>query len=42
MLHNIVERKRRFLDGLPDDAPGRVRDIQNYEFMNPEAREKYQ
>ena len=42
MLHNIVERKRRFLDGLPDDAPGRVRDLQNYEFMNPEAREKYQ
>ena len=42
MLHNIVERKRRFLDGLPDDAPGRVRELQNYEFMNPEAQEKYQ
>ncbi len=42
MLRNIVDRKQGFLEGLPEDAPGRMRELQNYEFMNPEAQEKYQ
>ncbi|PZC48461.1 MAG: Uncharacterized protein DK306_000909 [Chloroflexi bacterium] len=42
MLRSIVERKQGFLDDLPDDAPGRMKSLQDYEFMNPEAAEKYQ
>ena len=42
MLRKIVERKQEFLDDLPDDAPGRMKGLQQYEFMNPEAAQKYQ
>ena len=42
MLRAIVERKQAQLDDLPDDAPGRMRSLQDYEFMNPEAAQKYQ
>ena len=42
MLRGIVERKQQFLDSLPEDIPGRMRELTEYEFMNPEAREKYQ
>ena len=42
MLRNIVERKQSFLDELPGDAAGRMKELQSYEFMNPEAQEKYQ
>ena len=42
MLRAIVERKQSQLDDLPDDAPGRMRALQDYEFMNPEAAQKYQ
>jgi uncharacterized protein with von Willebrand factor type A (vWA) domain len=42
MLKNIVERKRNFLEGLPRDLPGQMKELQNYEFMNPEAQAEYQ
>jgi uncharacterized protein with von Willebrand factor type A (vWA) domain len=42
MLHDIVARKQRTLDELPDDAPGQLRGLRDYEFMNPEAQQKYQ
>ena len=42
MLRTIVERKQHFLDDLPDDPPGRMRGLQDYEFLNPEAAAKYQ
>ena len=42
MLRNIVERKQSFLDELPGDAAGRMKELQNYEFMDPDAQEKYQ
>ena len=42
MLRSIVERKQGFLDNLPDGAPGRMKSLQDYEFMNPEAAQKYQ
>ncbi len=42
MLKNIVERKRNFLEGLPDDLGGKMKDLQNYEFMNPDASAEYQ
>ena len=42
MLQNIVERKRNFLEGLPPDLPGQMKELQNYEFMDPEAQAEYQ
>ncbi len=42
MLQNIVERKRSFLEGLPPDLPGQMKELQNYEFMDPEAQAEYQ
>ncbi len=42
MLRNIVESKQSFLDELPGDAAGRMKELQNYEFMNPDAQVKYQ
>ena len=42
MLRNIVERKQQYLEDLPEDPSGRMKELQNYEFMNPEAQEKYQ
>ncbi len=42
MLRQIAERKKQFLDNLPSDLAGAVRELQNYEFMDPEARAKFQ
>ncbi len=42
MLKNIVERKRNFLEGLPNDLPGQMKELQNYEFMDPEAQSEFQ
>ena len=42
MLRRIAERKQQFLDQLPPDAPGQMKDLQNYEFLNPEAQQKFQ
>jgi uncharacterized protein with von Willebrand factor type A (vWA) domain len=42
MLENIVERKRNFLEGLPQDLPGQMKELQNYEFMDPEAQAEFQ
>src|SRR4029079_3165283 len=42
MLRNIVERKRNFMEGLPEDLGGRMKELQNYEFMDPEAQAQFQ
>jgi uncharacterized protein with von Willebrand factor type A (vWA) domain len=42
MLKNIVERKRNFLEGLPNDLPGQMKELQNYEFMDPDAQAEFQ
>src|SRR6266508_395761 len=42
MLKNIVERKRNFLEGLPEDLGGQMKELQNYEFMDPEAQAEFQ
>jgi uncharacterized protein with von Willebrand factor type A (vWA) domain len=42
MLKNIVERKRNFLEGLPPDLGGQMKELQNYEFMDPEAGAEFQ
>lgn len=41
MLKNIANRKKQFLDGLPPDPAGSVKELQNYEFMDPEAQHKF-
>ena len=41
MLRRIVERKQEFLDGLPDEPAGQVRELQQYEFLNPEAQRRF-
>ena len=41
MLKNIANRKKSFLDGLPSDTAGAVKELQNYEFMDPEAQHKF-
>jgi len=42
MLRNIAQRKQSFLENLPPDAGGQVKELQNYEFMDPEAQHKFQ
>ncbi len=41
MLKNIAERKKNFLSNLPQDPGGAVKELQNYEFMDPEAQHKF-
>jgi uncharacterized protein with von Willebrand factor type A (vWA) domain len=41
MLRNIANRKKDFLQSLPEDVAGQVRELQNYEFMDPEAQERF-
>jgi uncharacterized protein with von Willebrand factor type A (vWA) domain len=42
MLKGIAEKKKNFLESLPEDLGGRVKELQNYEFMDPEAGRKFQ
>jgi uncharacterized protein with von Willebrand factor type A (vWA) domain len=42
MLKGIAEKKKNFLEHLPEDLGGRVKELQNYEFMDPEAGRKFQ
>src|SRR5581483_9879850 len=41
MLRNIATRKKNFLSNLPEDPAGAVKELQNYEFMDPEAQHKF-
>ncbi len=41
MLKNIANRKKSFLNNLPQDVAGAVKELQNYEFMDPEAQHKF-
>jgi uncharacterized protein with von Willebrand factor type A (vWA) domain len=41
MLRNIANRKKNFLSNLPEDPAGAVKELQNYEFMDPEAQHKF-
>lgn len=42
MLQNIANRKQNFLENLPSDLGGAVKELQNYEFMDPEAQHQFQ
>lgn len=41
MLRNIANRKKQFLEQLPEDVAGQVKELQNYEFMDPEAQARF-
>ncbi len=41
MLRTIAKRKQDFLEQLPQDVAGQMKELQNYEFMDPEAQEKF-
>ena len=42
MLERIAQRKQDFLEALPPDPAGQMKDLQNYEFLNPDAQSRYQ
>jgi uncharacterized protein with von Willebrand factor type A (vWA) domain len=42
MLEMIAQRKRDFLDALPQDIPGQIKGLSDYDFMDDQAREKFQ
>ena len=41
MLEMIAKRKQDYLDGLPKDIPGQIKSLSEYDFMDDEAREKF-
>jgi uncharacterized protein with von Willebrand factor type A (vWA) domain len=42
MLKSVADKKKNFLQNLPEDTGGRVKELQEYEFMDPEAGAKFQ
>jgi uncharacterized protein with von Willebrand factor type A (vWA) domain len=42
LMGDIAGRNRAFLDGLPEDAPGRIQALQDYEFVEPEAQRRFE
>jgi uncharacterized protein with von Willebrand factor type A (vWA) domain len=42
MLQERADRNREKLDNLPESAAGAIQDLHDYDFMDPEARQKYQ
>jgi uncharacterized protein with von Willebrand factor type A (vWA) domain len=42
MLEMIARRKQEFLDQLPRDVPGQIKQLTDYDFMDDQAREKFQ
>ncbi|MGB8344802.1 MAG: VWA domain-containing protein [Ktedonobacteraceae bacterium] len=42
MLEMIAKRKQEYLDNLPQDVPGQIKQLSDYDFMDDEAREKFQ
>ena len=42
MLEMIAKRKQEYLDSLPKDIPGQIKQLSEYDFMDDQAREKFQ
>ena len=42
MLEMIAKRKQDFLEQLPQDVPGQIKQLTDYDFMDDAAREKFQ
>ncbi len=41
MLEMIAKRKQEALDNLPQDIPGQIKGLSEYDFMDEEARDKF-
>lgn len=41
MLEMIAKRKQEYLDKLPQDVPGQIKGLSDYDFMDEQAREKF-
>lgn len=41
-LENMAQRKMDFMDSLPNDPGGAIKELSDYDFMDEEAREKFQ
>jgi uncharacterized protein with von Willebrand factor type A (vWA) domain len=41
MLEMIAKRKQDYLEKLPEDIPGQIKGLSEYDFMDDEAREKF-
>ena len=37
----IAERNQETLDELPDDTAGKIKELEKYEFLNPDAQRKF-
>ncbi|HZC07172.1 MAG TPA: VWA domain-containing protein, partial [Ktedonobacterales bacterium] len=42
MLENIANRKLQYLDELPEDIGGQIRQLSDYDFMDEQARQEFQ
>ncbi len=42
MMENMAARRQQQLDALPEDPGGKIRELNDYDFMNPDARQQYQ
>ncbi len=42
MLENMATKRRDQLDSLPKDIGGQIKGLQNYDFMDPDARQQFQ
>ncbi len=41
LLERVAAQKQQFLDDLPPDTAGKLRELSDYEFMNPDAAAKF-
>jgi uncharacterized protein with von Willebrand factor type A (vWA) domain len=41
LLKNIAERNEEILQDLPQDVAGQVKELEKYEFLNPDAQRKF-
>ncbi len=41
VLKSVAERNQQSLDELPDDTAGQIKQLEKYEFLNPEAQKKF-
>ncbi|MSQ33010.1 MAG: VWA domain-containing protein [Dehalococcoidia bacterium] len=42
LLENVINKKQDYLNRLPPDAPGQIKSLTDYEFMDQEARREFQ
>ena len=40
-LRGLADRKMQFMEGLPEDPGGTIRELSEYDFLDAEAREKF-